>query len=271
MTSLTIAKHHGNGNDFLVLLDLAGAHVLTASLARALCDRHLGVGADGVIRASVPATDTAMLDFELRNADGSEAEMSGNGMRCLAHAAYDAGLVPAGEPFGVRTATGVRQVTLWPAAGPGQVWASVALGAARVVGEPPAGPGGRRVQVDLGNPHLVILTDDPAAADVPGVGPALERAVPGGQNVEWVAPGPGTGQATMRVWERGAGETRACGTGSAAVAVALRHWCLAGPRVSVRQPGGTLDVEVAGDGTVTVAGPSRRVASVEVRLEDLEA
>ena len=270
MTTLILAKHHGSGNDFLILLDVDGVHPLTAGLARALCDRHRGIGADGVIRGTVPTTGPARLAFELRNADGSEAEMSGNGMRCLAHAAFDAGLVPAGEPFGVRTPTGIRQVLLHPVEGPGTIWASVAMGTGRVVGEPSgAAVGELRLQVDMGNPHLVILGADPATVAVAQLGPALERQHPGGINVEWVAVGPGAGHATMRVWERGAGETQACGTGSGAVAVALGHWGRAGRELTVHQPGGALDVAVADDGAVTVAGPSQRVATVEVRPEDL--
>jgi diaminopimelate epimerase len=272
MTTLILAKHHGCGNDFLILLDTDGSHPISAELARALCDRRRGVGADGVIRATVPATGPARLGFELRNADGSGAEMSGNGVRCLAHAAFDAGLVPAGEPFGVLTPTGIRQVTLRPAEGPGTVWASVAMGTGRVVGEPGGVPAGeRRVHVDMGNPHLVILGPDPATVAVAQLGPALEREHPRGINVEWVAVGPGPGHATMRVWERGAGETEACGTGSGAVAVALRHWGRAGAELTVHQPGGALGVALADDGGVTVAGPSQRVATVEVRTEDLRA
>ena len=113
MNVLTLSKHHGLGNDFLVLLDLADRTPIDAELARAVCDRRRGVGADGLIRATDcgdggPAGDepVALLSFELRNADGSEAEMSGNGMRCLAQAALDAGAVPAGRPFVVVTPAG---------------------------------------------------------------------------------------------------------------------------------------------------------------------
>jgi diaminopimelate epimerase len=142
------------------------------------------------------------------------------------------------------------------------------MGSGRVVGERDGAPGERRLQVDMGNPHLVILGADPAGVAVAELGAALERGHPGGINVEWVAEGPGPGEATMRVWERGAGETQACGTGSGAVAVALRHWGRAGAQLTVHQPGGALAVAVADDGAVTVAGPSQRVATVEVRTED---
>jgi diaminopimelate epimerase len=271
MTTISLTKHHGLGNDFLVLLDMDAAHPLTPELARALCDRHLGVGADGVIRATRPAADAGtdgVLRFELRNADGSEAEMSGNGMRCLAQAAFGDGLVPAGEAFTVLTPAGPRTVTLRPTEAPGTIWASVEMGTARVSeSEAPD-----RLRVNLGNPHLVILVGDPAAVPavaVDQVGSQLDRDEPGGLNVEFVALGPGPNEATMRVWERGVGETMACGTGSGAVAAALRHWGHVGHRVTINQPGGPAEVQLRDDGTVVLAGPSHQVAAIQVRIEDL--
>jgi diaminopimelate epimerase len=270
MTTLSLSKHHGLGNDFLVLLDMDAVHPLTPELARALCDRHRGIGADGVIRATRPAADVGsrgVLGFELRNADGSEAEMSGNGMRCLAQAAFRAGLVPAGEAFTVLTPAGPRVVTLRPTEAPGMIWASVEMGTARVDNsETPD-----RLRVNLGNPHLVILGGDPATVPVDQVGSQLDRDEPGGLNVEFVALGPGPDEATMRVWERGVGETLACGTGSCAVAVALHHWGHGGHRVTVHQPGGAAEVQLRDDGTVMLAGPSHHVATIQVRVGDLTA
>jgi len=135
MPGLTLTKHHGLGNDFLVLIDLDGAHPVDEALARALCDRHRGVGADGVIRVSGgPADGSAELTFELRNADGSPAEMSGNGMRCLAQAALSAGIVE-GPVFSVATPAGSRRVTVRPAEAPGVIWASVEMGTPHREGE----------------------------------------------------------------------------------------------------------------------------------------
>ncbi len=272
MTTLTLAKHHGLGNDFLILLDLASSTPIDAAVARAVCDRHRGIGADGLIRATRPPTGAgpAVLAFELRNADGGAAEMSGNGMRCLAHAALDAGLVDADQPFVVVTAAGLRTVTVRRIDGPGgtQAWASVEMGRATIDG----GDGERcnvghgQLRVNMGNPHLVVLGPDPATVAVRELGPELEGRVSAGQNVEFVTLGPGPDEITMRVWERGVGETMACGTGACAAAVALAHWGRVGRRVTVHQPGGAADVELRADGTVVLAGPTTRIAvcSVEV-------
>jgi diaminopimelate epimerase len=264
MTTLTLAKHHGLGNDFLILLDLDSSTPIDAALARAVCDRHRGVGADGLVRVTRGAAGVAALTFELRNADGSPAEMSGNGMRCLAQAALDAGLVEANQPFVVATAVGPRTVTVAARPGDGSThaWASVDMGQATIGG----GDGERcnvghgQLRVNMGNPHLVVLGPDPAVVAVGELGPALEHGVPGGQNVEFVALGPGPDEITMRVWERGVGETAACGTGACAAAVALSHWGRVGRRVTVHQRGGDADVELRADGTVILSGPTERVA-----------
>jgi diaminopimelate epimerase len=272
MTTLSVSKYHGLGNDFLILLDLDDASPIDADLARALCDRHRGIGADGLIRATRPADASATLTFELRNADGSPAEMSGNGMRCLAQAALDAGVVAAGHPFVVATAAGPRTVHVSRrdgGAGSVAAWASVEMGRAAIEG----GDGERcnvghgQLRVNLGNPHLVVLGPDPDVVAVGELGPALEASVPGGQNVEFVALGPGPDEITMRVWERGVGETQACGTGACAAAVALFHWGRVGRRVTVHQLGGDADVEVRADETVVLSGPTQRVAVCHVEVD----
>jgi diaminopimelate epimerase len=267
MTYLTLAKHHGLGNDFLILLDTDGSHRIDAAQARAWCDRHRGIGADGLIRAVV---GPGGLVFELRNADGSAAEMSGNGMRCLAQAALDAGLVTAGVPFVVATPAGPRTVTVRPGATPTQAWATVEMGRARIDGDGDrCNVGHGQLRVDMGNPHLVVLGPDPAVVAVESLGPALEASVAGGQNVEFVTLGPGPDEVTMRVWERGAGETLACGTGACAAAVAFNYWGRVGRRVTVHQPGGDSDVELRPDGSVVLAGPAERIATCLIAIEDL--
>jgi diaminopimelate epimerase len=244
-------------------LDLEGRCQLSAELARAACDRHRGFGADGLLRAG-PGSGTVAMTFELRNADGSEAEMSGNGLRCLAHAAIDAGAVPAGpgDSFGVLTPAGVREVAVRELR-PGWMWASTEMGEPKVTGEPEVCNVGRgQAFVDVGNPHLVVLGGDPAQVDVASLGAALSAelgAATGGINVEFVALGPGRDELTMRVWERGACETLACGTGSVAATAALRSWGKVGPKVTVRQPGGDVEVELRPDGVAVLTGPSRRV------------
>jgi diaminopimelate epimerase len=267
-TRLRLTKHHGAGNDFLVLVDLDGDRGPTAEVVRALCDRRFGVGADGVIRIR-PGTDGADLTMELTNADGSTAEMSGNGMRCLAQAAVAAALVRP-PTFTVATPGGVRTVE-FAAGTDGVEHASVDMGPARLGPErPPAFTELRARLVDVGNPHLVLLVDDPAGVDVTEWGTKLQAEFPDGVNVECIAPGPGPGALTLRVWERGAGETRACGTGSVASAAAAREWGLVGGEVVVHNPGGTLGVHLGTSGAV-LSGPVAHVADVEVATSTLLA
>ncbi|MDQ3757530.1 MAG: diaminopimelate epimerase [Actinomycetota bacterium] len=264
MPALTLTKHHGLGNDFLVLLDLAERTPLDADLARSLCDRRRGIGADGIMRVTPGDTD-ADVAMQLRNADGSEAELSGNGLRCLAQAVVDAGVVP-GPEVRVRTRAGVRRVVVLAEEAPGLVTASVEMGDAKVGPDQPQDFPERKARtVDMGNPHLVLLGPDPAGLDVPGLGARIEAVHAGGINVEFVAVGPGPDTITMRVWERGVGETQACGSGACAAAAAAREWGLVGSRVTVRQPGGEAVVELSDDGVVLV-GPSQRIATIEVDL-----
>lgn len=254
---IRLVKLHGLGNDFLVSFT-EGA----PELARAACDRHTGVGADGLILGG--RSQDGLLTFRLWNADGGEAEMSGNGMRCLAHAALDDGLVGENEAFGVMTAAGRREVTI-RRTGPLATWGVVEMGTVQVTDQAggACNVGHGSVMVDVGNPHLVVLGPDPRTVDVGRLGPELERSDPAGLNVEFVTLGPEPDSVTMRVWERGVGETQACGTGACAAAAAMRHWGRVGRAVTVHQPGGAVAVELLADGTATLAGPSVRVATCE--------
>jgi diaminopimelate epimerase len=271
-SELVLLKYEGLGNDFLVLLDAAGDQPISPALARTLCDRHRGWGADGLVRVGVAPPGTgAELSFELRNADGSEAEMSGNGLRCLAHAAIDAGLVvaPAGTSIAVMTPAGKRQVYVRDIR-PGWMWASTEMGAPKVTGDAErCNVGHGQLLVDVGNPHLVVLGPDPTTVDVAGLGAALSEqmgSATGGLNVEFVALGPGADELTMRVWERGVGETLACGTGSVAASAALHHWGRVGRKVTVNQPGGAAEVELRPDGVAVLSGPSRRIGPCRFAL-----
>ncbi len=262
---LLLFKYEGLGNDFLVMLDPLGVSPISADLARAVCDRHRGLGADGLLRAGPAPASGEALTFELRNADGTEAEMSGNGLRCLAHAALDEGLVDVapGGNFDVLTPAGRRRVTVhrrsvaW-------AWCSTEMGRPQVSGDAErCNVGHGQLFVDVGNPHLVVLGPSPATVDVAALGPLLSAQAgrsTGGVNVEFVALGPGPDELTMRVWERGVGETQACGTGSVAAATALHHWGRVGSKVTVNQPGGAAEVELRPDGVALLSGPSRRVA-----------
>lgn len=245
--TVTLTKHHGLGNDFLVY-DLAQGEPSVAwpVLARIWCDRRTGIGADGLLTLGRDPADDRHLTMVLHNADGSRAEMSGNGIRCLAQAILRAGL-QTGPELEILTDAGVRAVT---AVGDDRF--SVEMGTVKVVDLED-----RRAEVDTGNPHLVLLVADPAAEQLEALGAENPDV-----NVEVVRVDD-TATVTMRVHERGAGITQACGTGSCATAAATRAWGRTGDRVTVRNPGGDLDVELRGD-TAVLTGPAVFVGRVEV-------
>ncbi|HYZ99679.1 MAG TPA: diaminopimelate epimerase [Acidimicrobiales bacterium] len=270
---MRLTKHHGLGNDFLVLLDAEASHPLDADTTRTLCDRHMGVGADGLIRATpLDGGGAAVAAMELRNADGSEAEMSGNGIRCLAQALMLAGWVremPVGSAVAIRTAAGVRSVTLHGRPDARTHTLSVGMGSARIDGEAPEWTGEvvhRALRVDVGNPHLVAELATglaPDAVDLVDLGERVNAKVPGGANVHVLVPD-GPGRIAIRSYERGVGPTLACGTGACAAAVAARAWGLVGDSVTVDQPGGSAEVSVEDHGTVVLGGPATFVATVEL-------
>ena len=260
--ALHLTKHHGAGNDFLVHLDTHGRGALSGAEVRALCDRHRGIGADGLIRGTVGGSGG--LRMELRNADGSPAEMSGNGIRCLVQAAVDAGLAEVGR-VEVHTDAGARWVEYRRGGEAGLGYGRVGMGPP-VLGERVEAevPGLRWAQrVDMGNPHVVLFGEPVPDHVVHGVGPALERSVPGGANVEFVWPGADGGTLVLRVWERGVGETLACGTGACAVAAAAQAHGDVASSVRIVSPGGPLDVELTAHEAV-LGGPVRRVGEVVV-------
>jgi diaminopimelate epimerase len=262
----TLTKHHGLGNDFLVLADFESRWPIDERLARRLCDRRRGIGADGLIRVT-PTGRPDVVRMELRNADGSSAEMSGNGIRCLAQAVVHAGWTPPGRMV-VLTEAGERSLTL-SVVDDNLAMVEVAMGvpSVRVVDEEPEprhSPAVAARVVEVGNPHLVLLVVGDEAlgsVDLAGLGPSLEASRPGGQNVEWISQR-SEASLVMRVWERGAGITDACGTGSVAVAAAARAWGLVPERVTVANPGGDLLVDLSGAEALLV-GPAVLVGSVE--------
>jgi diaminopimelate epimerase len=243
---MKLEKYHGLGNDFLVLLDLDGHHPVDGATARALCDRHTGVGADGLIRVTAGPTPNSYV-MELYNADGGRAEMSGNGIRCLALALVDAGLAP-GPEIEIATDAGPRRVVVVD-----RGMFSVDMGTATVE------PGPRQsLLVDMGNPHAVVEVQDPYDVDLVREARRFGADV----NLEVVAAGPDPDELTMRVWERGVGETLACGTGACAAAVAGHKWGLVGERVTVHQPGGAVRVDLGGE-QIVLTGPAVWVCTVE--------
>lgn len=257
---MQLTKHQGLGNDFLVLLDLERTQPVGPDLARAACHRTTGVGADGFIRASAAAAADARM--ELWNADGSPAELSGNGLRCLGQALVLAGVV-RGPALTVVTARGRHDLEVNATADPSVHDVVADMGPVTVEGR--AGDWLRPGVVDaafarIENPHLVLLAPEPQTApDLDEVGRAANEAVEGGVNVELIRV---TGDAiVLEVFERGVGRTRACGTGACAAAAVARDWGLVGEQVTVHMPGG--DAVVGLGDTVRLAGPVAAVARLE--------
>ena len=258
---MRLTKHHGLGNDFLVLLDLDGILPVSPDQAVALCDRHSGIGADGLIRVTA-GTGDADVTMHLLNADGSRAEMSGNGIRCLAQAVFQAGLA---TPPVLRVATdaGLRKVTVLSRRGPRTHRLSVEMGQAKVGESEPEWVEGevlREVRVDIGNPHVVLhwgAPTLPGTDELVAIGSRIDGATPGGVNVEIIRPG-SPGQLDMVVYERGVGPTQACGTGACAVVAAAHEWELVGEQATVIMPGGPVDITL-GD-PVLLTGDATSIA-----------
>jgi diaminopimelate epimerase len=252
-------KGHGTENDFVVLPDTPEAD-FDAELVRALCDRRAGIGADGVLRVHLDGTEWFM---DYRNADGSVAETCGNGIRVFARYLVTAGLAPPGR-LQIGTRSGVRRVDV-PADG-GDI--TVDMGQAAQLPEAVVTIGDREYAAhgwSMGNPHLVVLdADDLDFLDLsvaPRVAPA--PSYPDGVNVE-VVESVGSQQIRMRVHERGSGETRSCGTGACAAAVAAMEAAQVWKPYTVDVPGGRLGVEWTAAGEVLLTGPAVLVASGEV-------
>ena len=292
-----VYKAHATGNDFVVYLDEDGTHEPTADEVRFLCDRHFGIGGDGLIRLAHPQAvsdvderqiaDCAAGDadwfMDYRNADGSLAEMCGNGTRAITLFAQRQGIAdqPGGKPFHLGTRAGVKILTsLGDVPGLGKDVFQVEMGAWKrgdVDGYEVTIPGtsgsARGTFVDMGNPHVVAVLED-AFASLPNVEdldlvtkPVVAPEIPSDQNVEFVrideqSEGDDAGEATMRVNERGCGETLSCGTGLCATAITLRaktgidHWT-----ITVR--GGTLRVDVT-DEDVKLTGSATIVDKIEL-------
>ena len=280
---------HGTANDFVVLPDLDDQVVLSAALARALADRRRGLGGDGVIRIGAPPGEQpgAQVFMDHRNADGTHAEMCGNGVRVVAKHVVDHGLVAVDDDERVHIATraGTRTVRIVERHADGTVAAvAVDMGppqlepsrvpfvaadpaalhhAVELDGAAAAAAGGDHLDVavvSMGNPHAVVTVASVADTPVEVLGPALERheRFPNGANVGF-AEIVDDAAVRLRVFERGVGETAACGTGACAAVVALQRAGAVGPRVEVELPGGVLTVEHADGGSVTMTGPAVEV------------
>jgi diaminopimelate epimerase len=289
---MKLAKWHGLGNDYLVIEESALPAPLTPEAIVVLCDRHLGVGSDGILLHCAPtgAVPGAVTRMRIFNPDGSESEMCGNGIRIFARYLEATGAVGGASEFVVETLAGPIAPRLLEG---GMVrvdmgrarFASTNIDTSHLVQRPEgdvvnavleaAGHSYRFTFVDVGNPHCVIVVDDPAAVDLPTIGAAIENhpAFPNRVNVEFIRP-EADGSVRMRVWERGVGETQACGTGATAVGAAAVRLGLATSPVTVRLLGGDLLVEVEeADGGAAPGlrafktGPAEEIFTCEVSDE----
>jgi diaminopimelate epimerase len=282
---MDVIKAHGTGNDFVVLPDVDDRLEVSVDLVRALADRRFGVGGDGVIRLGAPPADQPDADvfMDYRNADGTAAEMCGNGVRVTAKLAVDHGLVAPhdGEVVRVATRAGTKPVVVHRDGDGTVAEVTVDMGPPRTapadVPFETADPDALVHDVDadgahllvsvvsMGNPHAVTVVDDVAAAPVGSVGPLVERhpRFPEKVNVGF-AEVVDRGTIRLRVWERGIGETAACGTGACAAVVALQRQDLVDTSVAVHLPGGVLQVTHEPGGTVTMRGAATEVAAVHL-------
>ena len=275
-------KYHGIGNDFVMIADPSDRLELDPEVMSRLCDRRFGIGADGVIRVS-PGRAGGDLAMAYLNSDGSAGEMCGNGIRCLALFALEHGLA-AKKRLTVETGAGLKVVEVQE---DGRVRVDMGAPQFDPASIPVTWDGAdalhAKIELDegiveaaclgMGNPHAVLFVDDPATAPVTTVGPELEHhpAFPTHVNVEFVsvrAPG----RIEMRVWERGSGETMACGTGACAAAVAARLLRGTDPVVMVELPGGELEVAWNGRGDpsrpVVMTGSATKSFEGTVDLEE---
>ena len=262
--SIQFTKGHGTGNDFVLVLDKVGQLDLSEAEIRKICDRNFGIGADGliVVRPTAGSEVEGLLSEEpgatwfmdYRNRDGSKAEMCGNGIRVFARFLLENSLaeIPAGSTLPVATRAGIKDLTQTATGfavdlGPWKISEDEVL--VRAQGLQVARPG---LHVNLGNPHVVVALADLEELENLELyrAPLLEPASEAGANVEFVVPGDplveeGVASLTMRVHERGVGETLSCGTGVAASAIAIRHWA-GGTQNNWRVyvPGGELAVKM---------------------------
>lgn len=253
---MNFTKMHGLGNDYVFLYCPQGEPEGAEELSRRLSDRHTGVGGDGLI--CICPSRRADFRMAMFNADGSRGSMCGNGIRCLGKYVYDRGHTQK-TTLSVETDGGIRTLVL-QVEGNTATGATVDMGVPRVGREMELDVEGQRVTgtpVWMGNPHLVCPVEDVSVVDVEYLGPRLEHHPRLSQrvNVEFVSP-KGDGRVAMRVWERGSGETMACGTGASAALAALASAGRVGRQAVVELPGGELTIRWAQDGHIHMTGPA---------------
>lgn len=279
MATLPFVKLHGTANDFVYVDARGGLPGDTADLARRLCDRHRGIGADGLILLHDTAVPGADVRMEIVNTDGSTAEMCGNGIRGFAKFVLDRGLSTA-APLRVETGAGVLTIDVERQGGrvvrvavdmgrPEWNGRRIPVDADGEIVERPLEVAGREYRVTcvaMGNPHCVVFLDDIAGLDLPALGPRFEHHpfFPKRVNTEFIRVVSRT-HLEMRVWERGAAETQACGTGACAAAVAAARTGRTERAVRVSLPGGDLEIEWLPDDHVRMTGDAVEV--FEGRIE----
>ena len=294
MAQLDFTKMHGCGNDYIYMVATATRPADPARLSMRLSDRRFGIGGDGLILLC--PSQNADVRMEMYNADGSRAEMCGNGIRCVARLAYESG-VARRNPIGIETDCGVKTVWL-KLQDDRPVAATVDMGAPILEGrEIPADAAGRIVNyplkvgerteritaVSMGNPHCVVFVEDDSIFKLPDddfarLGRQFERHpfFPRGVNTEFILP-VSPERLRMRVWERGSGETLACGTGACAAVVAAALTGRGGPSAAVELRGGVLEIEwrngAGQDGHVLMTGEAVEVfkGRVEVGADEVAA
>jgi diaminopimelate epimerase len=293
MPTLEFTKMHGCGNDYIYVIMGQERLIAPATLARRLSDRRFGIGADGLIL--LLPSDTADLRMEIYNADGSRAEMCGNGIRCAARLAFERDLVSK-NPLRIETDAGLRTVTLKFDRDGRVEGATVDMGAPVLNGpEIPVKANGRviidyPIEIDgiatkitalsMGNPHAVVFVEDERVFVLPdsefaSLGRKFEHHpfFPRGVNTEFVLP-LGADRLKMRVWERGSGETLACGTGACAALVAGVLTGRTGQRATVVLRGGELEIEwrqaLRPDGRVFMTGEAVEVFRGSIELDERE-
>ena len=276
---MKFTKMHGAGNDYIYINCFKEKVEDPSSLAVRVSDRHFGIGSDGLVL--ICPSEKADFKMDMYNADGSQGKMCGNASRCIAKYVYDNGMTQADE-ITLETLSGVKKIKI-------KINGDTCVGATVNMGEPilraedipvvsetetvvsqKTSIGGNEYSitcVSMGNPHCVVFTDEVKTLELSKIGPRFEndKMFPERVNTEFVRV-KGKNELEMRVWERGSGETLACGTGACAVAVAavLNGYCERNREIKIDLIGGTLYINWSEDGSVYMTGPAEKICDGEI-------
>lgn len=257
MSELNFTKMHGLGNDFVML---KGPLEITTETIATLCDRHTGIGADGLI---IVSTEKDFVKMEYWNADGSVAEMCGNGLRCVTRFAVENKLAMPGI-FSIQTGAGMLEVS-WS----GKDEDNIEVQVGKVVTEDnPINIQGEEFYIaNVGNPHAITIVPDTDSAPVTSLGPKIEidAHFPNKTNVEFVQI-VDESHAKLRIWERGVGETLACGTGMVSTAMVLKKLGKTKLPITVEVPGGKAFIQLDDEGYSRISGPAVNVFNGSINI-----